>query len=93
MRDFYYLILWNMVEKEGFEPSLRYERKHAFQACALNHSTIFPKCKNLLYIFFNKSKEFLIKAITRFAILLFAVALTLNIKFGISHNLVELILI
>ena len=33
----------NMVEEEGFEPSNRYSRLHAFQACALNRSAIPPK--------------------------------------------------
>ena len=32
-----------MVEEEGFEPSNRYSRLHAFQACALNRSAIPPK--------------------------------------------------
>ena len=31
------------VERQGFEPWLRYERKHAFQACALSHSATSPK--------------------------------------------------
>jgi hypothetical protein len=30
------------AEREGFEPSIRYERIHAFQACAFNHSAISP---------------------------------------------------
>ena len=34
--------LLNLAEKEGFEPSVRYERTHAFQACALNRSAISP---------------------------------------------------
>ena len=36
-------LLLNMVEEEGFEPSNRYSRLHAFQACALNRSAIPPK--------------------------------------------------
>ena len=32
-----------MEEGKGFEPSIRYERIHAFQACALNHSATPPK--------------------------------------------------
>ena len=27
-----------LAERKGFEPSIRYKRIHAFQACALNHS-------------------------------------------------------
>lgn len=29
-------------EREGFEPSIRYERIHAFQACSFNRSDISP---------------------------------------------------
>jgi hypothetical protein len=32
----------NMAEREGFEPSVRDKRTHAFQACSLNHSDISP---------------------------------------------------
>ena len=28
-----------MAERKGFEPSIRYERIHAFQACDFNHSS------------------------------------------------------
>ncbi len=28
-----------MAERKGFEPSIRYSRIHAFQACDLNHSS------------------------------------------------------
>ncbi len=31
-----------MAEREGFEPSVRYKRTHAFQACSLNRSDISP---------------------------------------------------
>ena len=31
-----------MAEREGFEPSLRYERKHDFESCAFNHSATSP---------------------------------------------------
>jgi hypothetical protein len=31
-----------VAEREGFEPSKRYERLHAFQACALSRSAISP---------------------------------------------------
>ena len=31
-----------MAEREGFEPSLGYKPKHAFQACAINHSATSP---------------------------------------------------
>ena len=34
--------LEKMEEGKGFEPSIRYERIHAFQACALNHSATPP---------------------------------------------------
>jgi hypothetical protein len=30
------------TEREGFEPSLGYKPKHAFQACAINHSATSP---------------------------------------------------
>ena len=32
-----------MAVPEGFEPSVRYKRTHAFQACALSHSATAPK--------------------------------------------------
>ena len=28
-----------MAERKGFEPSIRYSRIHAFQACDFNHSS------------------------------------------------------
>ncbi|SCW07608.1 hypothetical protein ESCNG_30078 [Neisseria gonorrhoeae] len=28
-----------LAERKGFEPSIRYSRIHAFQACDLNHSS------------------------------------------------------
>ena len=31
-----------LAEREGFEPSLRYERKHDFESCAFNHSATSP---------------------------------------------------
>ena len=31
------------TDGQGFEPWVRYERTHAFQACALNHSAIHPE--------------------------------------------------
>ncbi len=31
-------IFQNLAVREGFEPSIRYERIHAFQACSFNHS-------------------------------------------------------
>ena len=34
-----------MAVPEGFEPSVRYKRTHAFQACALSHSATAP-CPN-----------------------------------------------
>ena len=36
-----------MEEGKGFEPSIRYERIHAFQACALNHSATPPENNKL----------------------------------------------
>ena len=30
------------AERVGFEPTLRYKRKHAFQACAFSHSATSP---------------------------------------------------
>ena len=32
-----------LAEREGFEPSIRYERIHTFHACSLNHSYTSPK--------------------------------------------------
>jgi hypothetical protein len=32
-----------LAEREGFEPSLGYYPKHAFQACDLNHSSTSPQ--------------------------------------------------
>src|SRR5690625_2794917 len=34
----------SLADREGFEPSIRYERIHAFQACAFNHSATCPFC-------------------------------------------------
>lgn len=31
-----------MAERKGFEPSIRYKRIHAFQACDFNHSSTSP---------------------------------------------------
>ena len=39
------------TDGQGFEPWVRYERTHAFQACALNHSAIHPEN----YIFYCSS--------------------------------------
>jgi hypothetical protein len=36
----------NLAEREGFEPSVRYKRTHAFQACSLNRSDISPRSVN-----------------------------------------------
>src|SRR6185312_2761290 len=33
---------WLLADKRGFEPLIRYERIHAFQACAFNHSATCP---------------------------------------------------
>lgn len=31
-----------LAEREGFEPSKRFRRLHAFQACLFSHSSISP---------------------------------------------------
>ena len=33
-----YKLGYELAERKGFEPSIRYQRIHAFQACALSHS-------------------------------------------------------
>ena len=33
-----------LAERKGFEPSIRYERIHAFQACDFNHSSTSLLC-------------------------------------------------
>ncbi len=36
----------HLAEREGFEPSIRFWRTHAFQACLFSHSSISPwECK------------------------------------------------
>jgi hypothetical protein len=37
------LFTGSMAEREGFEPSLGYYPKHAFQACDLNRSSTSPR--------------------------------------------------
>ena len=37
-----------VAEREGFEPSLGYYPKHAFQACDLNHSSTSPREARIL---------------------------------------------
>ena len=37
-----YLVLFVLAEKEGFEPSKRYQRLHDFQSCALGRSATSP---------------------------------------------------
>ena len=32
----------SMAERAGFEPAVRYERTHAFQACSISHSDTSP---------------------------------------------------
>ena len=32
-----------LAERKGFEPSIRYKRIHAFQACDFNRSSTSPK--------------------------------------------------
>lgn len=32
-------VFYREAERKGFEPSIRYSRIHAFQACDLNHSS------------------------------------------------------
>ena len=34
---------WKLAVREGFEPSIRFRRIHAFQACSLNRSDTSPK--------------------------------------------------
>ena len=34
--------LFYLAERVGFEPTRRYERLHAFQACAIDHSATSP---------------------------------------------------
>ena len=34
----------DVAERTGFEPVSRFRRLHAFQACLLSHSSIFPYC-------------------------------------------------
>ena len=63
---------WEMEEGKGFEPSIRYERIHAFQACALNHSATPPENYKLSNL--TKRWEKLLKQITsrnRYSIYLF----------------------
>ena len=40
------LCMWrndkHLTDGVGFEPTVRYERTHTFQACALNHSATRP---------------------------------------------------
>ena len=35
-----------MAEKEGFEPSMRYQRIHEFQSCAINRARRLLHCLN-----------------------------------------------
>ena len=48
-----YILNSFLAEREGFEPSVRYQRTHAFQACALSRSAISP------YLPFRKSFYFI----------------------------------
>ena len=41
-RDYGVSPLERDAERVGFEPTLRYKRKHAFQACAFSHSATSP---------------------------------------------------
>ena len=43
LRDYGLSHLQGGAERVGFEPTLRYKRKHAFQACAFSHSATSPK--------------------------------------------------
>ena len=38
----YMLVYRGYAERVGFEPTVRYERTHAFQACALSRSATSP---------------------------------------------------
>ncbi len=42
--DFSRAFFLNLAEREGFEPSIRGYRIHAFQACSFNHSDTAPDC-------------------------------------------------
>ena len=35
--------VFELAEREGFEPSIGYSPIHTFQACSLNHSDISPE--------------------------------------------------
>ncbi len=35
--------VFELAEREGFEPSIRFGRIHAFQACAFDRSAISPQ--------------------------------------------------
>ena len=48
----------NSAERVGFEPTLRYKRKHAFQACAFSHSATSPKVNLATSYFFSSSVGF-----------------------------------
>lgn len=37
-----------MAEKKGFEPLLRYQRKHDFQSCAFVHSATSPRKRHIV---------------------------------------------
>ena len=37
-----------MAEKKGFEPLLRYQRKHDFQSCAFVHSATSPRTRHIV---------------------------------------------
>ena len=40
-----------LAEREGFEPSVRGYRTHAFQACSFDRSDTSPKEDNILHNF------------------------------------------
>jgi hypothetical protein len=42
------VIVNNLAESEGFEPSIRFWRIHTFQACAFDHSANSPLHHSLM---------------------------------------------
>src|SRR5690606_18936846 len=47
-----------MADRGGFEPPIRYERIHAFQACAFNHSATCPVFGSLCQLKAKRSPPF-----------------------------------
>ncbi len=53
----FYSIL-EMADRGGFEPPIRYERIHAFQACAFNRSATCPTFFDWDWVPFIQEREF-----------------------------------